>query len=469
MYADIINESFNLNCHIPSIGQGTLSPLQKPGKTKGPIKSLRPLMLLNGCRKILSLIVLERIYDKIDTYTGPWQAAYKNSRSCADIVWAQRMLISVVKNKDWEFSKMGIDMSAAFDTIKRKTLLKLLADAGCNDDGVRLVRYLLSNTKLTVRVNSTTSAEFESSLGAFQGDSLSGKLFTLYLAGALYDMRIKLRRCYPPISIDGIPEEWEYADDVDFEGEDLDTLKEILPHVKNILNEWNLFVNDDKTEYTRIYLADKSELNKNGKSVRKLKQEEWRENKSLGSLLCTETDIKRRSNLGNMAFSNFNKCWLQGPKIPLAVKIKLYDALVASVILYNCDSWSAPSDVIESLDVTHRKHLRRILNIYWPYGTISNSELYQRCKTTKLSYRINKRRWTMFGHILRSAPNTPAYLSLKFAISNTRKSRKGRHQSNLFTLLIKNLKCRNINLTDLNDLDILRNVAIERNQWRGLF
>ena len=178
-YANIINESFVTNTHIGSIGQGILTPLQKPGKDKGPMKSLRPLMLLNASRKVLSLIALKRVGPKIDKYTGPWQAAYKNGRSCADLVWAQRMLVFVVKKKDWECSKMGIDMSAAFDTIKRKTVLKLLTDAGCTEDEVRLVRYLLANTKLRVRINSDMSVEFESSIGAFQGDSLSGKLFTL--------------------------------------------------------------------------------------------------------------------------------------------------------------------------------------------------------------------------------------------------------------------------------------------------
>ena len=48
---------------------------------------------------------------------------------------------------------MGIDMSAAFDTIKRSTILNLLADAGCSDDDIGLVRFLLSNTKIRVRVN----------------------------------------------------------------------------------------------------------------------------------------------------------------------------------------------------------------------------------------------------------------------------------------------------------------------------
>jgi len=47
---------------------------------------------------------------------------------------------------------MGIDMSSAFGTISRKTILNLLEDAGRTEDEIRIVRLLLSNTKLHVRV-----------------------------------------------------------------------------------------------------------------------------------------------------------------------------------------------------------------------------------------------------------------------------------------------------------------------------
>ena len=400
-YANIINESFVTNTHIGSIGQGILTPLQKPGKDKGPMKSLRPLMLLNASRKVLSLIALKRVGPKIDKYTGPWQAAYKNGRSCADLVWAQRMLVSVVKKKDWEYSKMGIDMSAAFDTIKRKTVLKVLTDAGCTEDEVRLVRYLLANTKLRVRINSDMSVEFESSIGAFQGDSLSGKLFTLVLAGALYEVRSKLQRSEPPVSPDGLPEEEEYADDVDYMGEDMDELKDMMPQIKETLAEWNLFINDTKTEYTRVHLADVDDVNDKGKKIREGKLEEWRTNKVLGSLLCSTEYVRRRCQLGNVAFANYDKCWLKGPKIPLQTKLRLYDSLVVSVMLYNCNSWAVPNAALEKLDTTHRRHLRRILNVYWPRGKIRNDELYKKClDPVKLSDRVKKMRWTMLGHIL---------------------------------------------------------------------
>ena len=166
-----------------------ITPLQKPNKPKGPIKNIRPLTLSNAARKILSLLTLRRIQKQVDNYTGPWQAAYKQGRSCGDLVWCQRMLTAVVMEKNWSFHKMGIDMSAAFDTIQRSTIINLLKDAGCSEDEIRLVRFLLSNTVIKIRVNSAYSAEFIITLGSFQGDSLSGCLFTLVLAGALYHLR----------------------------------------------------------------------------------------------------------------------------------------------------------------------------------------------------------------------------------------------------------------------------------------
>ena len=122
---------------------------------------------------------------------------------------------------------MGIDMSSAFDTIRRSSILELLAECGCTDDEIRLVRLLLSNTKLRVNVNGTMSFEFQSTLGAFQGDCLSGCLFTLVLAGALHELRlllvVKLDRPPLPIADSGFPLDTEYADDVDFLDEDEET------------------------------------------------------------------------------------------------------------------------------------------------------------------------------------------------------------------------------------------------------
>ena len=466
-----MNDSFTTHTYIDSIGEGIITPLQKPGKPKGPVTNLRPLTLLNGSRKTFTLIALNRVEKVIDDYTMAWQAGYKHDRSYSDIIWAQRMLISVVKKRKWSFCKLGIDMSRAFDTIKRDVIINVLRDAGASEDDIRIVQYLLSNTKLRVRVNTTFSEVFESLLGAFQGDSLSGKLFTLVLAAALHHLRAVSGRPNPPISSFGLPTEWTYADDNDFIGTDMDALEHLYPIAKEVLQDWNLFVNDSKTEYTEVFLATKQQKGPDGKRGSLVNNEPWRSTKSLGSFLCSNRDIEERCNKGWQAFTKFEKVWVHGKKISLDRKLKLYEALVVSVMLYNANSWSAKGSMLDKLDITHRKHLRKILNIQWPKSVMRNETLYKRCNTVPLSERVDEMRWRMFGRILRSDDNTPAYVSLVFAISNplNSKGRRGRPRLNLFNLLRDDLKERKLEFNTMDDLLVVRERAKCRNCWRKLF
>ena len=95
---------------------------------------------------------------------------------------------------------------------------------------------------------------------------LSGCLFTLVLAGALNELRwtktISLDRPVPPITIAGLPLDTEYADDVDVNDEE--NLGAILPQATAILEKWNLFVNEDKTDFTHAYLSSMGEVDSDG-------------------------------------------------------------------------------------------------------------------------------------------------------------------------------------------------------------
>ena len=95
----------------------------------------------------------------------------------------------------------------------------------------------------------------------YQGDTLSGTLFPLSLAGALNHVRaVAVERHNPPITEVGMPVEWEYSDDVDFLDTELEPIQNLLPTCREVLSEWNLAVNEEKTEFVCFYLAGKGEL-----------------------------------------------------------------------------------------------------------------------------------------------------------------------------------------------------------------
>ena len=460
LFANVINKSFETAKRIDCLTLGTLCPLPKPNKEQGPISNLRPIILLNGMRKIMSLVTLNRIEKKLDQYIGPFLHGYQAEQSCEGIVWAQKILTSVVLRKKWQYSKMGVDLSRAFDTIRRRTILRLLKDAGCTDDEVALVRYLLSGTKMTIKVKKTASRTFEVSLGSGQGDSISGKLFTLYLAGALNHVRAILSRPNPPFSSQLMPLEFGYVDDIDFLSEDTNELHEILPKIKTVFDEWSLTLNPDKTDHQTFQLS-------NDPSLRGA--ENWRNSKVLGSQSCTVKEIQRRCNLGNVAFSKFEKLWVHGKTLDKKVLIQIYDATVVSIMMYNCGTWAATKRDFEKLDACHRNHIRKFLGIHWT-DKIKNETIYEEHDITKLSTRTRKARWNLLGKVLRQDSTRPAKLALIFALRKMKEgeSRLGRPITNLLDTLKKDIKETGLKMESVEDLQELEDKAADKSQWNAI-
>ena len=88
-----------------------------------------------------------------------------------------------------------------------------------------------------------------------------------------------------------------------------------------------------------------------------------------------------------------------------------------------------------------------------------------------LTERIDKARWKMLGHVLRSGYGTPAFQSFRFAITGTGhlKGRVGRHRTNLFDFVIKDLGSRGIMVRNDVEFEDLVHIASDRDAWRNLF
>ena len=77
-------------------------------------------------------------------------------------------------------------MSKAFDTVQRNSLVKQLRSI-LEEDELHIIKILLTDVKLKVRIGKEMGEEIITNIGVPQGDCLSPILFTLYLANALND------------------------------------------------------------------------------------------------------------------------------------------------------------------------------------------------------------------------------------------------------------------------------------------
>ena len=78
--ADIYNNVAKNGEAVIELTLGRLRPVQKPAKAKGPVENLRPIILLSVRRKILTICLIERTWNRLKDQIPPDQAAYQPGR-----------------------------------------------------------------------------------------------------------------------------------------------------------------------------------------------------------------------------------------------------------------------------------------------------------------------------------------------------------------------------------------------------
>ena len=125
--AEIYNETAATGNFPSALIHGLLLPIPKPGRQKGPPSNLRPIILLSILRKILTIAILQRTWDRLANKIPKSQAAYQKGRGTTEQVMALKILIDkAITSNDYNLHILLLDMSKAFDTVNRKTLLQKL-------------------------------------------------------------------------------------------------------------------------------------------------------------------------------------------------------------------------------------------------------------------------------------------------------------------------------------------------------
>ena len=82
-------------------------------------------------------------------------------------------------------------MSKALDTVKRNNLIELL-ETLLDPDETHMMKILLKDVKLGVRIGKEFGEKIKTNIGVPQGDCLSPILFTLHLADVLKTERLEI-------------------------------------------------------------------------------------------------------------------------------------------------------------------------------------------------------------------------------------------------------------------------------------
>ena len=190
-----------------------------------------------------------------------------------------------------------------------------------------MLRVLLSDTTLEIKVKDATSSLFTSNIGSPQGDCIIGPMFTLVLNEAIEEIKEEINKVpidvrdinakYVEMNKSNLPGEVEYADDCDFLTE-IEKKKQNLKKPKEFLARYHLLANESKTEQTII------------ERKRKQTDEKWRDVIKLGSKIGDKEGIKRRKELATTAMKNNDNIWKKNWTASLKKRLQLCNALVKS-------------------------------------------------------------------------------------------------------------------------------------------
>jgi len=123
----------------------------------------------------------------------------------------------------------------------------------------------------------------------------------------------------------------------------------------------------------------------------------------LGSVIAgdgsCDKDIKTRLGKANSTFGRLINIW-KSKSLNIKIKIRLYEALVMSTLLYGAETWPMTVANMKRLEAAHHRWQRKILGIVWR-DKITNVEVRRRTGMDQLEDIIRKRQLQWLGHLHR--------------------------------------------------------------------
>ena len=244
IYLKIINLSISQSCFPSCEKTALVKPIYKGKGDVNELNSYRPISNLSYMSKLIEKIISEQLWAHISELEvfPENQSAYRANHS------TETTLCSIMNDMIGLLDEGGcgilimLDLSAAFDTVVHKYLLKDLQSIGVIEDALEFLRSYLENRKTIVEVSGNKSNERILMKGVPQGSVLGPILFNIYTIELSYilekhNVGFKL-----------------YADDTQFYfsiSTTQDTMKkvdEIMTEIKAWMQKKKLKLNDDKTE-----------------------------------------------------------------------------------------------------------------------------------------------------------------------------------------------------------------------------
>lgn len=440
---------------IPSDWQcGIIVPLPKKGDLSD-CGNWRGITLLSIPGKVFCSLILSRVKEAVDNTLRQEQAGFRSGRSCNEQIFVLRQIIEKVTAWQKPIIINFIDFKKAFDSVHRATIWKILSQYGIPDKVIEVIRNLYNDSRSAVRMNGQIGEWFQVITGVRQGCILSPLLFAIAID---WVMRRATQNDAGIQWVDGKKlSDLDFADDIALICDNHADMQDLTSIVENESAKVGLQINGNKC---KVMVGDNWEGD-TGIQAAGTRIEVVKDFCYLGSYISSngscEKDVKVRIGKAAASFGKLSNVW-NSKSVSHTVKVKLYETLILSILLYSSELWPITVTAMKKLEAAHHRWQRKLLGITWK-DKIKNDEVRTRTGLQKIENIIKERRLRWLGHVMRMGSDRIPHQEMDWKLEGF-KRKPGRPRKNWKDIAVKDLKTMGINWEEAAVL------STDRNEWR---
>ena len=374
----------------------------------------RTISLISHPSKVLLTIILNRIKPKTEAILSESQAGFRKDRSTVEQVLNLRLICEKHRNHQSKVYHNFIDFKKAFDRIWHQGLWHTMKKYKIGKGMINLVQQLYEHAKTTVMIGDTYSDWFISTVGVRQGCILSPTLFNLFLERILNDA---LENFEGGIKCGGLTiNNLRFADDIDLIGSNNEELEDLTARLDTTSSRYGMEISDEKSKVmiTGKNISEKIDIKVNNKSLEQVKDFKYL-GVTMTENMTSETEVKRRIGASTSALVKLEKIW-KARNLQAKSKLRLMNAMVTSILLYGCESWTVTEKIWKRIDAFEMKCYRRLLGVSWKEHK-TNDYIWERIdnifngkRPERLMQIVQRRKLVFFGHQVRRDAWTKALM-----------------------------------------------------------
>ncbi|MES9976207.1 MAG: reverse transcriptase domain-containing protein [Candidatus Thiodiazotropha sp.] len=451
-------------------GTCLLLPVFKKGD-KTLCENYRGISLIDIAAKSFAATLLNRFSLAREERTRQNQGGFRRGRGCIDQIFTLRRILEHRYKYQQPTSACFVDFRAAFDSIDRNSLWKLIYADGMPGKLVNLLKSYYATTQSRVRMYGEESSPFSLTTGVRQGCPLSPVLFNYAVDWVMYHAIAN----HPGVQLsdDIWIADLEFADDIVILADNPSNLQPVLDRINHYAAAIGLQINATKTKFFTTSADPSPQLTIQGEEIELVSTFRY-----LGSTLLpngqAKEEIPIRINKARFAFQQLKRSLWNRSEISLRTKLRVYRAAIRPVLMYGCETWPLRKEDIRRMEVFDHWCLRRILKVSWR-DRISNEDVRHRCfDIQKLPTVIQRQRLKWFGHVIRRPSEELTRVALSPQPCNHWRCRPGGQLKTWITTIKADMD--SINLQSVYGvrrwkhdwLKICTDLATERRAWQAM-